>query len=294
MTDRPVVRPAATLVLLDERNDALRLYLMRRSQRTSFMANVCVYPGGAVDSVDADVAAADCCVWTRDEWRDAELRTHAIASIRESFEEVGVLLASRDGLPWSPDERERDTFLKLRRAVHDQQKTMLDVARELDLRFELDDLVYFDRWVTPAFESKRFDARFFLARAPERQRATVDAVEATDGQWMTCSEALQRYRAGQIILAPPTWATLVDLERFTTMDALVAWARARQPIPVLPHFTKVDGEMTILLPGHPAYPQGELFAGLPLQFEVPTAPERTEIVLRDGLWCDRSRVAAPA
>ena len=50
-------------------------------------------------------------------------------------------------------------------------------------------LVPWVRWVTPEISPKRFDARFFLARAPEGQEPRVDGCEATEGLWITPREA---------------------------------------------------------------------------------------------------------
>ena len=65
-------------------------------------------------------------------------------------------------------------------------------------------LVPWVRWVTPEISPKRFDARFFLARAPEGQEPRVDGREATEGLWIAPQEALQRWEDGDMQLAPAT------------------------------------------------------------------------------------------
>jgi len=83
-------RPAASLILLrrggKHRDRGVEILLVRRSPRASFMPGVWVFPGGAVDAVDAgDEEAA-----------------HMACAVRELREEAGIELpAGAELLPWS-------------------------------------------------------------------------------------------------------------------------------------------------------------------------------------------------
>ena len=69
----------------------LEVLMTRRSATASFAPNAYVFPGGGIDALDAAPAthaAAD-----RRPTQDDLHLTQAIAAIRESFEELGVLLA---------------------------------------------------------------------------------------------------------------------------------------------------------------------------------------------------------
>ena len=86
-------RPAATVLLLRDGPDGggLEVLMTRRSATASFAPGAYVFPGGGIDALDAAPAthaAAD----RRPTQSDQHL-TQAIAAIRESFEELGVLLA---------------------------------------------------------------------------------------------------------------------------------------------------------------------------------------------------------
>jgi 8-oxo-dGTP pyrophosphatase MutT (NUDIX family) len=92
-------RPAATVLLLRDTpdNGGLEVLMTRRSGTASFAPGAYVFPGGGIDALDASPethAAAD----RRPAQGDLHL-TQAIAAIRESFEELGVLLARHTGGP---------------------------------------------------------------------------------------------------------------------------------------------------------------------------------------------------
>src|SRR3954471_1561879 len=91
-----VPRPAATVLLLRDGEAGVEVLMTRRSPTASFAPGAYVFPGGGIDAADAqahDIAA-------RRPTQDEQRLTQAIAAIRESFEELGVLLARhRDGSP---------------------------------------------------------------------------------------------------------------------------------------------------------------------------------------------------
>ena len=87
----PPTRPAATVLLLRDTQDGIEILMTRRSPTASFAPGAYVFPGGGIDAADSqshDIAAR------RPAQSDLHL-TQAIAAIRESFEELGVLLARR-------------------------------------------------------------------------------------------------------------------------------------------------------------------------------------------------------
>ncbi|MEO6973248.1 MAG: NUDIX domain-containing protein, partial [Rhodoferax sp.] len=85
------VRPAATVLLLRDTPAGVEVLMTRRSTTASFAPGAYVFPGGGVDALDA---AAHAQASRRAAQSDLHL-TQAIAAIRESFEELGILLARR-------------------------------------------------------------------------------------------------------------------------------------------------------------------------------------------------------
>jgi len=131
-------------------------------------------------------------------------------------------------------------------------------VRELreEAAIELDDpgaLVKFSRWITPAQVQIRFDTHFFLASLPPGQEPKVDGEECVDLGWFTPAAALEAHRAGEIALVFPTIKHLEQLREFPSVDALLAYARGREVLPIEPRVI-VEGEVArILLPGEDGY-----------------------------------------
>jgi 8-oxo-dGTP pyrophosphatase MutT (NUDIX family) len=145
-----------------------------------------------------------------------------------------------------------------------QAAAVRELAEEAAIVLPLDALIPFARWITPAIETKRYDVWFFVARAPDGQQAAHDAHEAVDSVWIVPSEAIEQCRHGDIALPPPTWTTLRTLERFKSVDEVMAWARTQIVSPIQPTYATRDG------------------------VDLLTMPEQIEserqFVLRDGRW----------
>src|SRR6187402_1509719 len=89
-------RAAATVLLLRDAPVGLEVLMTRRSATASFAPGAYVFPGGGIDAADAQAHAQAA---RRPKQLDERL-TQAIAAIRESFEELGILLARHaDGRP---------------------------------------------------------------------------------------------------------------------------------------------------------------------------------------------------
>src|SRR5688572_23673960 len=150
-----------------------------------------------------------------------------------------------------------------------------ELFEEAGIRIDrLDALVPFAHWTTPEIEAKRYDVRFFMAQAPEGQSLKADNHEATEALWLDPSDALDRCRRGEILLAPPTWTTLRRLERFASIDEAVAWARASRSANVQPRLFEENGQRTLALPGDPLYPPVE-------GFDTPT---ETKFIFGNKRW----------
>src|SRR5262249_4617488 len=137
-----------------------------------------------------------------------------VAALRELFEEAGVLLARRNGRIITIDGDSAVRFARHRHNLLAGTVSFGDLVRSEDLRLALDELNYFAHWVTPEIEIKRFDTRFFIARAPEGQTPVHDEGETIESEWLDPIEAIERSRREEISLPPPTWTTLSTLAKF--------------------------------------------------------------------------------
>jgi 8-oxo-dGTP pyrophosphatase MutT (NUDIX family) len=118
---------------------------------------------------------------------------------------------------------------------------------------DIDELVEFSRWITPAEVRRRFDTHFFLARLPRGQEPQVDGEECVAYRWFTPRAALAAHGKGEIALVFPTIKHLEQLCSFPSVDVLLSEARGRDVRPVQPRVV-LDGEgARVLLPGDAGY-----------------------------------------
>ena len=214
--------PASTVILLRDaapiagRSSATEVFMVRRHEQLAFMGGAHVFPGGRVE--DADKGADD-----PDGFRTAALR--------ELFEEGGVLLATTaDGRALSfADPATGRRFAEHRHAVLERPDAFRAVLGSERLVADFGALVLVAEWVTPPRMSRRFDTRFFAARAPESQDALHDHGETIDSFWIAPADAIARADAKSIDLPPPTRHTLLELSGLGGVDAALAWYRARTP-----------------------------------------------------------------
>lgn len=260
------VRPAATVLLVrDGREGAqgrLEVCMLRRNLRSDFVGGAYVFPGGGVDEADGDVGVEELCHGWTDATASARLGVprgglaYWVAAVRESFEEAGLLLAARsDGSPVAfEDAAVAERFVRHRHAVDAGELTMADLCRTENLRLDLGRMEYFGHWVTPAGAPRRYDTRFFLAPAPEGQRAVHDDHEVIASQWITPEAALAAQQVGERVMLPPTVASLKALTRFTTAEEALEAAAAVTSVPtVAPRVVHDSDGVRILLPGDPGY-----------------------------------------
>ncbi len=273
--------PAATVVLLRTEGGSLEVFLVRRHDKVAFMGGAHVFPGGRVDAADRFPDPEGVCDGVREaaaripDLPPADAVAVHVAAIRELFEEAGVLLARDAHGSIVPIEGEAAVrFDPLRLGLTHRTLALRDVVDRERLRLALDALAPIAHWVTPEIETKRFDTRFFVALAPDRQAAAHDAHETTDGVWMRPADALASCRRGAIALPPPTWTTLRRLSSFSSASDAWAWARTCRVVRVQPAFiVRDDGTRLVLLPGDPLCPAIEGFEA-----------EDTRFVLHDGRW----------
>lgn len=296
-------RDAATIILLrpsqPDHEDPFEVFMVKRSAKSSFMASAYVYPGGALDQADQDPALeahVDPTILEALKGRDdvAQDAQRALglymAGVRETFEEAGLLLASAQDAPSAylalDDAPTNARFEAHRAKLRSGELSLLALAQQESLRLRLDELAYFSRWITPGFEKKRFDARFFIAAAPPHQAHSHDHEETVDSQWCSPRQAIDAYAQGQLYLAPPTLVTLAQLEQFEHIDAVFAHCRQHRPAPILPHLLTVHDQPTLLLPTDPEHPdqlRGEAVTGYTCPWRrvvmANTTPGRDQLIL---------------
>jgi 8-oxo-dGTP pyrophosphatase MutT (NUDIX family) len=130
-----------------------------------------------------------------------------------------------------------------------------ELAEEAGIELPEDaELILFSRWITPEVISTRFDARFYLARAPAHTTPRPDGEETTEGGWFTPQAALERQAADRMPLAFPTVRQLEGLREFAGAQEAIAAHRGRPVEPILPKVIGTMEEHRVVLPGDPDYP----------------------------------------
>ena len=170
-------RDAATLIIVRRDGSKPRLLMGRRAGGHDFMPNKWVFPGGRIDRADFRAPYAtdlrpEVLARLSKTGPVRRMRALALSAVRETFEEVGLLLAKP--APARPAAGPWREFLAMGAAP------------------DLDALDFIARAVTPPYRPKRFDARFFMAEADrlislERQ---PDCGELDEIAWVDLEEAL--------------------------------------------------------------------------------------------------------
>jgi 8-oxo-dGTP pyrophosphatase MutT (NUDIX family) len=257
------VRDAATVMLVRDADGGLEVFMLRRTLVAVFAGGMYVFPGGAVDDADRVPEAARWCDGLTDEHASTLLEipsgglAYWIAAIRECFEEAGVLLARRaDGEVIRFDDPEiQRRYQEHRAAVHSGSLRLLDLCASEGLRLATDSISYVSHWITPIGEPRRFDTRFFVARAPRAQEPLHDDKETIDSLWLGPAEALARQERGELAMIMPTMRNLELLVPYATADdALAAAAAAGRPPTIRPKLrVDNDGQVVVVLPGDPDF-----------------------------------------
>ncbi|KPI11961.1 NUDIX hydrolase [Actinobacteria bacterium OK074] len=251
----PVVpRRAATVMLLRDTGTVPDVHMLRRSTSMAFAGGAYAYPGGGVDPRDDDQQvrwAGPTRAWWAERLGVDETSAQAVvcAAVRETYEEAGVLLAgpTPDTVvgDTTGDDWEDDRAALVARDVSFAQ--FLD-RRGLVLRSDL--LGAWARWITPEFETRRYDTWFFVAALPEGQRTRNASTEADRTVWIRPADAAQGYDRGELRMMPPTITTLRQLTGYATVGETLAAARVRDLTPVLARARQEGDEIVLVWPGH--------------------------------------------
>lgn len=177
--NKGAVRPrdAATLILVRRDGPMPRVLMGRRHSGHAFMPDKWVFPGGRIDRADFHAPYAtdlrpEVAARLAKTAPARRARALALAAVRETFEEVGLLLGRP--APPRPGNGPWREFLA--------QGVLPDLAA----------LDFVARAVTPAVSPKRFDARFFMAEAEHlvSLHRQADCGELDEIAWFELEAAL--------------------------------------------------------------------------------------------------------
>lgn len=223
--------------------------MQQRNPDAVFAGGAWVFPGGRLDDNDSDpvwqylvtgmdearahqILGLDNCTspYNLDqiELHEAEHPGHVkalaywVAALREAFEEAGLLLTKQ-----SVSQQQRDLW---REQLLSEKLSWQEIISSNDLILETGQLHYLSRWVTPPNNTRRYDTRFFIAKAPPDQEPSHEDFEAIETHWIKPETALEAGQTGSMRLILPTVVTLRAMcQDFADADELIDH--------VLAHFT---------------------------------------------------------
>jgi len=241
--------------------------VLQRNFQSGFMPGMYMFPGGALDASDYSEEAGLLCTGLDDTTASSLLKlergglAYWIAAIRESFEEAGLLLASdaHGEIVALTESAAIERFRAYRDALNAGEQEFIAILRAESLSLAVDRLAFFSHWITPLGAPRRYDTRFFIARAPDAQDVLHDNVETIAHRWVRPLDALAAHERGEFKMRTPTLHTLQLFAPFASADELIAAMRRVRDVPaLLPHIAK-DGRR--LLPGEPGYEEAASAAG---------------------------------
>jgi len=222
-------RASAATVLWRRAGDGLHVFWVQRARSMAFMGGWYAFPGGGLGRADREVSLdgepsglglGPPGAGIPEKVLDGvgELGPEmpaglAVCAVRELFEETGVLPLA--GEPPAG-------LATAKRAMLAGETTFAELVVDLDLEIAADRLVYAGRWLTPPLGPLRFDNRFFLLQWDSRQRwqPAAEGGEAELGEWIEPRRALERWRRGELLTAPPILHLLTVLAEDGPKDGI--------------------------------------------------------------------------
>lgn len=239
--DGPKVIPAATVVIFRNcpAGGPPELLMVQRAKEMRFAGGAAVFPGGRVDPEDRVLAqklAPD---------DDPEITAAKIAGIRETLEETGLMVATR--------ERVTAAGASEARAMLIERGALAPVLERFGWNLSLESLIWFAHWCPPM--DGAFDTRFFVTDlGTGTVDVTVDATENTRLFWRGAVEVLRLADEGELTVIFPTRRNLERLALFGDFAAACSQIAEFPPQRICAQPEERDGEKWLVIPDGHGYP----------------------------------------
>lgn len=219
-------RLAATVLLLCDTAEGLRVWIQERVRTMRNYPGHVVFPGGGVDPRDfpprtwdsGELWAGRSVVSMARRMGVTKYKAHALvfAAARELFEESGTLLAIReDGLVSDASRYHRE-----RELLESHEISFTEFLEHNGMRVDADMFLPWSRWAGED-NNHWFDTFFFIGVLPEGQEPDGETGEADDAGWFDPQLVLDGWRAGLVRLAIPTWAQLKRLTSYSSVKEVL-------------------------------------------------------------------------
>ncbi len=223
---------AATVLLLRDGTQGIEVLMTRRSMKASFAPGAYVFPGGGIEPADLifsqkqHLAAIESAqnatdlIATRNT-QSEQLTVWALAAIRESFEELGIVLARDTAGNWINQEQVN---------ALDRHGDFYAQMKQSGYTLAADSVYLLAHWVTDRDMPKRFNVPFLVARMPQGQHPVADETEQFAPEWVRPQDALARHKAGDFFMIFPTIRSLERLASYANVDAVLHACASEQPL----------------------------------------------------------------
>ncbi len=169
-----IPRPAATVIAARPGTEGVEVLVLRRGTKSRFLPGYVVFPGGAVDETDRELARR---------WFGDEEEVSRACAVRELMEEAGLALTA-DGLT---DAVSDDDLVAAVSSAPPQAEALHQISH----------------WIAPEEVPVRFDARYFAVAAPAGLTPRPDGHEAEEVWWARPADVLADFEAGRCELYWP-------------------------------------------------------------------------------------------
>uniref|UniRef100_A0A182MSR0 Nudix hydrolase domain-containing protein n=1 Tax=Anopheles culicifacies TaxID=139723 RepID=A0A182MSR0_9DIPT len=284
-------RESASLIILardgskfsaQKTNCNYKVLVFKRPARTSFMPNAVVFPGGAFDKQDwapewnsllpaartqplTQVSGPRSFIFEADDQKQLDRNISLrLCAIRETFEELGILLAKRLEDSNQPGygtvaKCNSSDVVSWQKGVHDGQEQFRELCDRMMIVPDVLNLYEWSTWITPTIlHKKRFETAFFLIALDALPEVQPESTEVQQYFWDTPTNLLEAHKAERIWLTPPQAYELKRLSYLNDIAQVVSFAKATRfgkgTTPLCPvAFTASDG-IVLALPGDSLYP----------------------------------------
>jgi 8-oxo-dGTP pyrophosphatase MutT (NUDIX family) len=245
------IRPASTVALCKITIKwPFKILALKRSEKAAFLPGAHVFPGGRLDQADhdfGDFLALDhqntqriCAFFSADQRKVA---AHLAAAVRETLEETGLSIlrisSHEKSTPCDP--------ITVKRLIKDP-----NFRASCGVKPSLDNLWPISWWITPEGETRRYNTWFFLGLIDEESQVKDHDPEISEAVWIHPQEALQKYEAKEMFLAPPTRTILERMAQTHGLEDFLSYVD--QPLlPIEPFFVEHNQQKLLVLPGDPLH-----------------------------------------
>lgn len=225
------LKPAATVIpVLDCGSDAEPAMLfLKRSPELAFAPSHWVFPGGGLELEDFPAGS----VYQHNNYQLSQRQNSSSVPL------VGI------------DQLQKQQDADFMAAVYNA--AVREAREESGLELAADALTLYSHWVTPADAPRRFATWHCVvslaADTVDRNSIEVDGSEIVDYQWLTATEALAAFQTGELKLMPPTFVSLLEMQRSRSLASFYELIENRE----LPYYvpkrviSDADSNESILL-----------------------------------------------